>query len=198
MKSPIRAFEWELWKPYIFKGVRILELGNKKNANGVYKHYLESGGCFHVSIDINGQDGALPIDLRGCVRADLAFRNLPTEYDVLTNSGVTEHVESEQIAAWRNCYELVRVGGVQIHVVPAAGHWMRHGYFHPKEEFYRRMALLNDMEVVFLDQYKWTPGKVLTRAVLRKRHNREFVYPGDQYLDITPRAYEDGIIKRGD
>lgn len=193
--GPVRDFEWELWSRYLFKGAKILELGNKKNATGIYKHYLEKCGYVHVSIDMNGRDGALPFDLREPIRPKLLELGLPIEYDMLTNSGVTEHVETNQEAAWRNCYELVKVDGVQVHVVPAAGHWLAHGLFHPKEKFYTEMARLNGMKIEYLDEYRWTPGKVLTRAVLRKKSDGPFVYPGDHLLEPTPRAL--GLVHDG-
>jgi hypothetical protein len=186
---PLRDFELELMRPHLFKGAKILELGNKKNSIGVYKDYLTACGYVHVSVDINGLDGALALDLREPVVPALLARGLPVVYDMLTNSGVTEHVLTDQQAVWRNCYELVRVGGVQVHVSPAANHWMRHGFYHPTEQFYRVMAKQNGMRVLHLAEYRWTPGKVLTRCVLRKDRDAPFVYPGDELLCKTDRYY---------
>jgi len=190
MVGPVRGFEWELWKRWLKPGASILELGNKKNSVGVYKPFLESLGYRHVSVDINGLDGAIPLDLREPVRPELAALGLPIEYDVLTNSGVIEHVIPNQAAAWRNAFELVKVGGVQIHVTPAAGHWIAHGLYHPTEEFFRQMVALNGMSLLFMDEYRWTKGKVLTRAVLRKEHDSAFNYPGDEHLFKTPDCIE--------
>jgi hypothetical protein len=190
MQRPLRDFEWQLLKPLLFPGASILELGNKKNAIGVYKPWFESQGYQHVSVDINGRDGALAFDLREPVAPRLAAVGLPTTFDVLTNSGVIEHVETNLEAAWRNAFELVKVGGVQVHVTPAAHHWMAHGLYHPTEEFFEVMALSNDMEIVMLDEYRWTPGKVLTRCVLRKHAERPFSYPGDALMVPTPDALE--------
>lgn len=192
--GPIRSFEWDLWKLWLRKGSSILELGNKKNILGVYKIFLESKGYQHVSIDINGQDGALPFDLREPVPPLLEKLRLPRQYDLLTNSGVIEHVDVNQEAAWRNAFDLVKVGGVQIHITPAAGHWLNHGLYHPTIEFFETMAIANDMVVHTLEKYSWTKGKVLIRAVLQKTRDMDFQYPGDHLLDDTPRRH---AIARG-
>lgn len=194
MKRPLRDFEWCLMEPYLFPRALILELGNKKNELGVYKDYLLSLGYGHVSIDINGLDGALPLDLREPVRPALTALELPDQYDMLTNSGVIEHVVDNQEAAWRNAYELVKVCGVQVHVTPSAGHWLGHGLYHPYDEFFTEMARLNAMVLLHLDRYAWTKGKIITRAVLRKTRDSEFVYPGDHLLDDAPKK---NAIARG-
>lgn len=199
MERPVRDFEWELWKQYLTKGYTILELGNKKNSVGVYKPWLQRQGYRHVGIDINGLDGALPLDLRVPVQGLLATHGLPLCYDVLTNSGTIEHVIPRQDMAWRNAFELTKVGGVQIHVTPAADHWMAHGLYHPTEEFFLRMARDNNMEVLHLDTYRWTPHKVLTRCVLRKTRDVEFIYPGDEYLCKTPDCITlEAMLARGE
>lgn len=192
--GPIRGFEWDLWKRFLFKGASILELGNKKNILGVYKEFLESKGYQHVSIDINGQDGALPFDLREPVQPHLVDLGLPSHYDLLTNSGVIEHVDINQEAAWRNAFDLVKVGGVQVHVTPSAGYWLNHGLYHPTMEFFEVMAVANDMVIHTLEKYSWTKGKVLIRAALQKTRDVEFRYPGDHLLDDTPRRH---AIARG-
>jgi hypothetical protein len=51
-----------LYDPLV--GTSMLELGDKQDAGRVYKPWFESLGFRHVSVDINGLNGALPLDLR--------------------------------------------------------------------------------------------------------------------------------------
>jgi hypothetical protein len=190
LARPIRDFEWEIWKPLLFPEAFILEFGNKKNSIGVYKAWLEQQGYRHVSIDINGRDGALPFDYREPIQPLLAALGFPIQYDLVTNSGTIEHVETNQEAAWRNAFQLTKLGGHQVHITPAAGHWQAHGLYHPKREFFEKMAELNYMVIRKLEIFKWTPGKVLTRCVLHKLCEQEFIYPGDHLMEPTPDALE--------
>ena len=125
MHNPVRPEEWEAMWPalqsllpaevdevqelYRFRGVTMLELGNKlnpkcgpdKNETVTYKEWFTGQGMHHVSVDINGKDGALPIDLRLNLMDALAQRNQPTQYDIITNIGTTEHVRTAR-PRWAN------------------------------------------------------------------------------------------------
>ena len=56
-----RPAEWELYSPLV--GDTMLELGNKKNREHTYKGFFVSRGYAHTSIDTNGLDGAVVMDL---------------------------------------------------------------------------------------------------------------------------------------
>jgi hypothetical protein len=47
----------------------------------------------------------LPIDLRHNLREALAQRKEPTQYDIITNIGTTEHVRDNQTAVWTNLWQ---------------------------------------------------------------------------------------------
>src|SRR5882672_3336270 len=97
--NPIRPVEWRLLQPHLFPGVRMLELGNKVNTSvsRSYKDFLtKEHGVVHTSVDWNGQDGALKLDLRD--RLDLG------EFDIVTNYGTTEHVSDKQGIVWDNIF----------------------------------------------------------------------------------------------
>jgi hypothetical protein len=139
-----RSWEWELYQPLV--GSSMLELGNKRKAgpNGqplIYKEFFERLGFRHVSVDTNGQDGALPLDLRQPI-------NLGT-FDMVTNIGTSEHVSEDapagQAACWRNICEAMHVGSVLVSITPLAGHWLKHGTWYPQPEFFRELARLNGM-----------------------------------------------------
>ena len=108
-----------------------------------------------TSLDINGRDGALPLDLSRPLNSSL--HHLLGKCDVVTNFGTTEHVgESEYIEeregyermdiwasqyhAFRNIHGLVRDGGIIINMVPAAGCWPRHGAVEYEPRFFYALA----------------------------------------------------------
>lgn len=137
--TPFPADEWKLLQP--LDGVaRMLELGNKKNPDGVYKSAFESIGIEHVSVDWNGLDGALKLDLR------LPQWETLGQFDMVTNFGTTEHVDAQE-GVWRNIHECLKVGGTLISMTPYPGDWSWHGEFYPTETFYRQLALLNGYEI---------------------------------------------------
>ena len=68
-------------------------------------------GCTHL-VDLN--DPGVPVSLR-------------ERFDVVYNGGTLEHVFDVR-AALRNIFELLRVGGIAIHVVPSCG-WLDHGFY---------------------------------------------------------------------
>lgn len=144
-----RPAEWDLYSP-IF-GKTMLELGNKKNGDRTYKRYFESLGFAHTSIDWNGQDGALKMDL-------MRPLDLGT-FDVVSNIGTTEHVVKQE-PCWRNVCEAMHVGAVLISTTPKPGHWSWHGENYPTDEFYRQLALLNGLEISRLYESGETPRKM--------------------------------------
>ena len=107
---------------YLFPlhGKRMLELGNKKTKGWVWKDYFQSIGIDHTSIDWNGLDGALPLDLRSPIEMD--------PFDMVTDFGTTEHV-SKREGVWRNIPNLLKVGGVLVSHGPKHGDWWWHGFW---------------------------------------------------------------------
>lgn len=119
--------------------LRMVELGNQhfywtdEITYKVAKDYFESLGVMHASIDINGEDGALPLDLS----KEILFQR--EWFDVLTNFGTSEHV-SNQYECWRNTHNLVRVGGLFIHVLPKIGYFKDHSEYHYNYIFFQALA----------------------------------------------------------
>lgn len=137
MKNPIPEYCHRFFYPIV--GTRMLELGNKKTGDVSYKSYLTAQGIEHVSIDWNGQDGALPLDMRKPL-PDLGL------FDMITNFGCTEHV-SEQYHIWESLHRLCKVGGVMIHMCPFPGDWWWHGTHYPSWEFYTQFAERNGYQI---------------------------------------------------
>lgn len=123
-------------------GRDVVELGNKKNHAGRYREVYEAlGVASYTCIDWNGQDGALPLDLR---------QPIPEQFhasaDVVTNFGFSEHV-TEQRPLWENVLRLLRPGGYLCCVTPHYDHWPGHGYWQPTLNWYARFAAHNGLGV---------------------------------------------------
>lgn len=151
-----RGGEASLFFPLV--GSSMLELGNKVNRERTYKRFFESFGYRHVSVDINGKDGALKLDLREPL-------NLGT-FDMVTNIGTSEHV-SEQEPCWRNIAEAMHVGSVLVSHTPLPGHWWWHGEYYPTASWYREFARLNGMVVERLYEDREFPIRLNCARMVR-------------------------------
>ena len=179
MINPVRPDEWALIEPQL-KGVRtMLELGNKSNEHvGIsYKDWFTRiCNIEHISVDINGLDGALALDLRYPL-APIVGR----VFDMVTNIGTSEHVIDAQYSVWKNMWDHLALGGCLVSITPLPGDWGWHGFWYPTEEFYDALAFRNDMAVVELGEYG-VPPRRCQFLVARKLQHREFIYPGDDLL----------------
>ena len=116
----------------------MLELGGKINAPYTYKAFFQRLGFAHLSVDWNGQHGAIKRDLREPLELG--------QFDMVTNIGTSEHVD-KQAGVWRNMLEAMHVGSVLLCTTPKPGHWTWHGWHHPHAEFYRELAALNGLDI---------------------------------------------------
>lgn len=139
MRNPIPPPEYELMQPLERGDGRpvksMLELGNKTSGPYSYKAYFEALGIRHVSVDWNGRDGALALDLNQPI--DLGER-----FCMVTNIGTTEHV-SNQASVWENIDRHIDLGGVLVSTTPEPGQWPWHGFHYPHEAFFAAFAELN-------------------------------------------------------
>ncbi|MBN1799631.1 MAG: hypothetical protein JW822_13730 [Spirochaetales bacterium] len=129
-------------------GIKMCELGNQHFfVEGIEfqtaKEYFLSLGVNHTSIDINGQDGALTLNLAKPVTDPALVGN----FDIVTNYGTAEHV-SNQYECYRNMHNFCRRGGLFIHVAPLVGSWPLHceHYYYPL--FFIRLAEANKYRVL--------------------------------------------------
>jgi hypothetical protein len=106
-------------------GIKMLELGNQKIRNRrkyglpkTGKQYFESLGMKHNSIDLNGLDGALRLDLSKPIDKKEWLNN----FDVVTNFGTTEHIEpiEGQYECFKNIHNFLSVGGICVNIIPAS------------------------------------------------------------------------------
>lgn len=112
------------------------ELGNQGHYSGIpaKKYYKNRGILQHVSIDLNGKDGALKIDLGLPVPKVFIKR-----FDVITNYGTVEHINN-QYQAFKNIHEMCKLNGTIINAFPMIGHWPGHCRYYYSELFVKKFA----------------------------------------------------------
>jgi hypothetical protein len=161
-----KAFEFEqkvlkkLGMKYL--GLRICELGNQTARNTSAKYIYGGWGALHVSIDINGSDGSLQLDLA---------KDIPTElngiFDLVTNHGTLEHVDN-QYMAFNNAHHLCKLNGVILHMMPLEGHWPLHSRYYYNTKIMSRMAEVCSYEVVdnmeFNNGWGWNIASVFIKT----------------------------------
>ena len=163
-----RPEEWALYQPLV--GTSMLELGNKKNGTFIYKPFFVGLGYRHVSIDTNGEDGALRRNL-------MEPLGLGT-FDMVSNIGTSEHVSEGvhwgQVECWRNICEAMHVGSVLVSTTPKPGAWRHHGVWYPQMEFFTELAELNGLEVerLFVDDTAMLRGIYADREMVFARLRR--------------------------
>ena len=181
-------------------GLHMLELGDQViRSPGIPektgKQYYERRGVAHTSFDLNGDHGALPVDLAEPIRQAQWLG----AFDIVTNSGTTEHVEpfAAQYVCFRNIHDCLRAGGVAISLVPDVdeldlrGAWKGHCNHYYSHAFFARLAELNQYELVAS-----TLIEGLRCAALRKTVDAPFTSDREAVLAAIARR-EGGIVYPG-
>ena len=165
LNEAMRANGWPL------AGLRLLELGNQQfrssalGAKVAAKRVFEILGAEHTSIDINGQDGALPLDLSRPIEDP----KLMGAFDVVTNFGTSEHV-SDQLECWHNIYRFVRVGGLVVSSVPHLSYPVGHCEYYYEENFFEALAQYAGFSIEVLKTEHALVGSVLRRSDAPYQH----------------------------
>ena len=192
------GFQW--------RGAQVLELGNGRIREDVLpeinrgtpgfqtdkdpgyplKDYVPKLGAVHVSLDINGKDGAEPFDLS---RGD-TWINLLNRFDLVLNPGTSEHVEplTGQYHCFKHAHDMAKVGAIFCHLVPPVGSFVDHCRIHYTASFFERLAALNGYELLRIDAVPsllpWAPpsNELQIGACLRKAVGRPFTEERDELL----------------
>lgn len=170
------------------KNLNMLELGNQhirekyiKEKTG--KDYFTNLGYNHISVDLNGEDGALIKDLTD----PEDFKEYINYFDIITNSGTTEHVEphTKQYECFKILYDSLKEGGLLINLNPDAeeikkeGKWKKHCKTYYTKEFY-----------IFLEKecgFKLLENIVINQlrcSALAKKNNSNFTKDKGKFLSF--------------
>ena len=111
---------------------------------GPAKQYFIDRGYNHTSVDLKGLRGSEIRDLRKPEQ----FLDWHDSFDILTNSGTTEHVEpaESQYDCFKILHDVVKVGGIFIHMLPDAemmlneGYWLHHCSYYYTDAFFLELS----------------------------------------------------------
>ena len=98
----------------------------------VAKGYFEGLGFSHTSIDINGLNGSLSLDLRKPFPKELG------KFDVLTDFGTIEHIIDNQYRVFKNFHDAAAPGALMVHTLPGTGYG--HGYWSYPVSFFENLV----------------------------------------------------------
>lgn len=167
----------------------MLELGNQciNNKDIEYlkekwgKEYFTNNGINHISIDWNGENDALKIDLT--LELDDKFYNF---FDLITNCGTTEHIEL-QYDVFKNLHNCAKIGcffmnsvpldteqNIEINGVPTN----THGLYEYHTKFFEQLCKLCDYEIINIntDRATWaTNNQGYCNAIYKKINNNSFI-----------------------
>jgi SAM-dependent methyltransferase len=184
-----------------FQGLVGVGLEHQPEDAPASRAFWESLGFQYAALDFDGHRDSIAIDLN----RDPVPKSLKGHFDLVVNTGTTEHV-ANQDNAFRVIHDLVRPGGIMIHELPGQG-MMMHGFFNYNPKFFWHLCRENSYQVLFLKVCSFTtnpvPQNILDsniefsghqyisvdgvtdfsiRAALRKTTDQEFVTP----LDLPP------------
>ena len=147
-----------------YDGKKMLELGNqwlkkpvmKKlgTTDKIAKSVFEGMGFKHVSFDLNGEDGSIPIDLSKVIEDKKHY----SAYDIVTNSGTTEHVDpfTSQHECFMNIHLCAKPGALIVNMVPGDGYRIksrgRHCQTYYTVKFFDDLAAANDYKILYLKE----------------------------------------------
>ena len=121
----------------------ITEKAPKSNPLTTQEFYEALGISDYACIDINGENDALVYDLNTDIMQNYG---IDKTYDLVTNFGTTEHIFN-QYQCFKNIHDLLKVGGLAIHILPFEG-YLNHGYFNYQPSFFIDLGIANSYELI--------------------------------------------------
>ena len=160
-----------------------IPLGGQQHKNGfVTKYFWTKIGFNHTSIDMNGLDGSLNLDLR----KDLS-EVFPEKFDFVYDGGTGEHVDN-QYMCFKNVHNFTKPGGLMCHVLPKVGTVPGHCQYYYTLESFKVLAEICEYEVKELCEHEAVAGAMIY-ATLRKKDN-DFI--SEEEFKKVPIHYVEG------
>lgn len=146
----ITGFSHQLLNKYLEPSFTMLELGNQNlyfnpHYGEVAKPYYESRGHKHVSVDINGKDGAISKNLGDPLE-------LGERFDIVTDFGTSEHVAGFY-GCWKNKHDHCKLGGLIVSENPKTENWKGHGHHYLTQLFYRELAEVMNYNILEIGEH---------------------------------------------
>jgi SAM-dependent methyltransferase len=184
-----------------FNELSVCILGNQKVANHTlgYKYYIfkdllvGKGFLRSENIDINGKDGSIILDLS----MPLVQEGIVGMFDVVLNSGTSEHVMRNQWQVFKNMHDLLKNDGILIHILPEDV--VGHGFWLYRESFFVWLSTICKYNIVDLrvtsQRYFQHLRKHYIFVALQK-HTQSIFISEDQWKD--PEREELGFNRHQD
>ena len=116
--------------------------GVGKEGDIISKEYFDAMGYNHTSIDLNGKEGSLPLNLCNPIIIEQTA-------DLLLDCSTSQHVEN-QYQCFMNAFNLTKIGGFIIHVLPKKGFWPNHSQYKYTIQFF--IELCNKMKYKIIEK----------------------------------------------
>lgn len=183
----------ELIKPFIKEGDAVIELG-AQNLYGEYNYGAYASEWYlnlaktanYMSIDLNGENGALQKDLSQPME-------VKAQWNVVTDFGTSEHVGHSPLDwkaiynCWKTKHNLCLTGGYIISENPKTGNWPGHGFNYYTQDFYKELAEAMGYELKEIGEHAAmgnTTDGWNVYAVLRKVEDKPFM-PLSQFKKLS-------------
>ena len=186
----------------------MLELGNQCINNRDIEHikekwgkeYFSNIGINHISIDWNGKNGALKLDLTKPL--DKKFNNF---FELVTNCGTTEHIRL-QYEVFKNLHECGKINCFYINSVPLDTQQNKeihnvstnpHGIYEYNTNFFIKLCELCNYEIIDINTNKvltWAlNNQGMCNAIYKKITDKPFISREDfkklnNYLKYYPNG----------
>lgn len=154
-------------------GFSVCDLGatmvveDDKEIRPAREFYKELGCASYLSIDGNGENGALVADLNKVLPIDCAF-------DLVTDLGTGEHI-FDQAQLFRSIHDLLTVGGIFVFDRPIQ-RWVDHGFYNMQPNLIFALVQANGYQLISLSEHEFAKGR-LAYGAYRKIVDRDFAYP---------------------
>ena len=144
---------------------KLLELGNQLIKDGCGGHFKTgkalfcSMGCYHMSIDENGLDGAMNYDL------GKKITDFDDEFDIITDFGTSICVKNYKMC-YENIYRMCKPGGVMIYILPEENSNWKANYYVDKK-FFRDLAKKQGSKVKNIEIINGLHGDLVCAALVK-------------------------------
>ena len=173
-----------------------------------FKRLLVGHGFGRVeSIDVNGKDNSLRMDFSKPIPQELVG-----QFDVVHNSGTTEHILHNQWQTFKNIHDLLKPSGVMFHGFNAPGQSLGHGFWFYNEEYFQWLAKncsykIIDVQIGMTEYFRFSNRKTFYFTI-RKLVNSKFVVESawhdppcdvlgfDNFIKVIGMEYDAFVIDR--
>ena len=175
--------------------IKMLELGNQTfqdsnliaqlNLPATVKEYWKKKGVKHTSIDLNGKDGAVILDLSKPLP-----ENFFNAFDIVTNCGTSEHVDN-QFECWRNIHNSLKVNGYLLSANPEKNKYNRNhcNWFYDMNFFEVFADRLNYTVYLLGRMYFPYNGGYVIFAALEKSKETGFLFSEDEFNSLLHEIF---------